>query len=128
MDGYVTDAICLRLVEESLFKKKNLNLLVKLLKLSLIENISTDDYDNSFDSGMVIYDVYEYDFYTDSTTIIDFVELPIPSMDDYIRNVMSFIDKTAKLVQIDFDQIFVFNFTIAMEIRMLFQINLNMNV
>jgi hypothetical protein len=53
---------------------------------------------------MAIYDVYEYDTYTDSTMIIDYVELSIPSMDDYIRNVMSFIDKTAKIVQIDFEQ------------------------
>jgi len=38
------------------------------------------------------------------TSIIDTVELPIPSLDDYLRAVMNFIDKTAKIVQIDFEQ------------------------
>ena len=72
--------------------------------LSLVENIDSTDYSDSYDSGIVFYDLIEYDLETDITTIIDTVELPIPSLDDYVRSMLNFVDKMAKLVQIDFEQ------------------------
>jgi hypothetical protein len=72
--------------------------------LSLVENIDSTDYSDSYDSGIVFYDLIEHDLDTDTTTIIDTVELPIPSLDDYIRSMLNFVDKMSKLVQIEFEQ------------------------
>lgn len=72
--------------------------------VSLIEEIDTTSYVDTYDSGIAFYDVIEYDYYYDNTTVIDEAELPIPSMDDYIRSILNFIDKTVKIVKIDYDQ------------------------
>jgi hypothetical protein len=72
--------------------------------VSLVENIDSTDYSDSYDSGIVFYDLIEHDLETDITNIIDTVELPIPSLDDYVRSMLNFVDKMAKLVQVDFEQ------------------------
>jgi hypothetical protein len=71
--------------------------------LSLVEDIDVADYSDSYDSGIAIYDLVEHDLKTDETAIIDNVELPIPSLDEYLRGAMNFVDKTAKIVQVNFE-------------------------
>lgn len=72
--------------------------------ISLVEDIDTTDYSDSFDSGLAIYNLSEHDIITDTTTFIETIHLSIPSMDDYLRAVMNFFDKSAKLVQVDYTQ------------------------
>lgn len=72
--------------------------------ISLIEPVDTTDYVDVFDSGFVDYNLMEYDYKSDSTTLIERVKLAIPSMDDFLRGVMNFFDKTAKLITLDYEK------------------------
>jgi hypothetical protein len=72
--------------------------------LTLNESIDVADYTNTFDSGFVTYNMSEVDLKDDTTSFIEQLQLAIPSMDDYIRVMMNFFDKTAKIVTIDYEK------------------------
>jgi len=74
------------------------------LKIATItEPIHVIDYTNSYDSGIVLYKMDEIDVVHDTTTFIQFVNLAIPSVDSYITNMLSLINKTTEIVEVDWD-------------------------
>jgi len=69
---------------------------------SVIETIDTTDYIDSYESGLATYSLSEIDVESDTTTFIENIQLAIPSLDDYMRVMLNFFDKMAKLVTIDY--------------------------
>jgi hypothetical protein len=72
--------------------------------ISLEESIDVNDYTNTFDSGMAIYDMMFYNLSDpDSTVKLDTCHLSIPSIDDYLSNSINFFNKSVKLLTYDSD-------------------------
>jgi hypothetical protein len=92
------------------------------------EDINQIDYHGGYNGGLATYQTTEINTQTDSTTILSYenLQIIIPSYDEYMSRILSFMDKSAKLVTFKYKTLD--NTNIKPETPVKVSLNTNVNI